>query len=176
VLYTFVRTLQNILTAGLFHSVFRLEGRPTAIQPTVVTYWMCDDSYKKSSISKNVNRTLIFVFLLWGKIQLWNDDRKSEKGAKKIFHCWATTGKHLFNATKTSSRINSTRFTALNLPYVYDHVTKLCRQQAEVIQNHENEHVCRIEQDEARHRRHMRFKLGGGQAYDRSSDQDAVVA
>jgi hypothetical protein len=30
--------------------------------------------------------------------------------------------------------------TAFNLPYVYDYVIKLCRQQAEVI-NHENEHV-----------------------------------
>jgi hypothetical protein len=31
--------------------------------------------------------------------------------------------------------------TAFNLPYVYDYITKLWRQQAEVIQNHENEHV-----------------------------------
>jgi hypothetical protein len=31
--------------------------------------------------------------------------------------------------------------TAFNLPYVYDYITKLCRQQAEVIQNNKNEHV-----------------------------------
>jgi hypothetical protein len=31
--------------------------------------------------------------------------------------------------------------TAFNLPYVYDCITKLCRKQAEVIQNHDNEHV-----------------------------------
>jgi hypothetical protein len=31
---------------------------------------------------------------------------------------------------------------AFNLPYVYDYITKLCRQQAEVIQNHENDYVC----------------------------------
>jgi hypothetical protein len=31
--------------------------------------------------------------------------------------------------------------TAFNLPHVFDYITKLCRQQAEVIQNHENEHV-----------------------------------
>jgi hypothetical protein len=31
--------------------------------------------------------------------------------------------------------------TAFNLPYVYDYITKLCRKQAEVIRNHENEHV-----------------------------------
>jgi hypothetical protein len=34
--------------------------------------------------------------------------------------------------------------------YVYDYITKLCREQAEVIQNHENEHVCSIGRDEAR--------------------------
>jgi hypothetical protein len=36
-----------------------------------------------------------------------------------------------------------------NLPYVYDYITKLFRQQAEVIQNHENEHVCGIGRDKA---------------------------
>jgi hypothetical protein len=30
---------------------------------------------------------------------------------------------------------------ALQIPYVYDYITKLCRQQAEVIQDHENENV-----------------------------------
>jgi hypothetical protein len=52
---------------------------------------------------------------------------------------------------------NSPRFTpvrdlhtAFNLRYEYDYVTKLCRQQAEVIQTHENEHVHRIGQGEAR--------------------------
>jgi hypothetical protein len=44
---------------------------------------------------------------------------------------------------------NSPRFTlvrdlhaAFTLPYVYDYITKLCRQQAEVIKNYENEHAC----------------------------------
>jgi hypothetical protein len=32
-------------------------------------------------------------------------------------------------------------YTAFNLTYVYDYITNLCRQQAEVIQNQENEHV-----------------------------------
>jgi hypothetical protein len=31
-----------------------------------------------------------------------------------------------------------------NLLYVYNYITKLCRQQAEAIQNHENEHIRRI--------------------------------
>jgi hypothetical protein len=60
--------------------------------------------------------------------------------------------------------------TALSLPYVYDCIIKLCRKQAEVIRNHENEHVCDIGQGEARHRKYKRLKLGGGQAYGGSSD------
>jgi hypothetical protein len=28
-----------------------------------------------------------------------------------------------------------------NIPYIYDYITKLCRKQAEVIQNHENANV-----------------------------------
>jgi hypothetical protein len=49
-------------------------------------------------------------------------------------------------------------------------ITKLCRQQEEIIQNHQNEHVPSIRQDEDRHRSYKRLKLGGGQAYDHSSD------
>jgi hypothetical protein len=60
--------------------------------------------------------------------------------------------------------------TAINLSYVHDYITKLCRQQAEVIQNHENEHVGGIGQGETRNRKYNRLKLGSGQAYDRSSD------
>jgi hypothetical protein len=48
--------------------------------------------------------------------------------------------------------------------------TKLCRRQADILQNHENEHVGSIGQDEARHRKYKRFKLGGGQTYYSSSD------
>jgi hypothetical protein len=46
----------------------------------------------------------------------------------------------------------------------------LCRKQAEVIKNHENEHVHCIGKGETRHRKYERLKLGGGQAYDPSSD------
>jgi hypothetical protein len=35
--------------------------------------------------------------------------------------------------------------------FVYDHITKLCKQQADVIQNHENANVHNIGQGEARH-------------------------
>jgi hypothetical protein len=39
-----------------------------------------------------------------------------------------------------------------------------------VLPNHGNEHVRNTGQGEARHRKYKRLKLGGGQAYDRSSD------
>jgi hypothetical protein len=59
---------------------------------------------------------------------------------------------------------------AFQIPYVYDYITKLCRQRAEVIQNYDNQNIRNIGQAEARHRTYKRLKLGGGQAYDRSSD------
>jgi hypothetical protein len=42
-------------------------------------------------------------------------------------------------------------------------MTKLCRQQAEVILNNDNENVRYIGQGEAQHRKYMRLKLGGDQ-------------
>jgi hypothetical protein len=59
---------------------------------------------------------------------------------------------------------------AFQMPFVYDYITTLCRQQAEVIQNHDNDNVRTIGQGEAHHRKYRSLKLGGGQAYDRSSD------
>jgi hypothetical protein len=59
---------------------------------------------------------------------------------------------------------------AFELPYVYDYITKLCSQQTEVIQNNEYENVRNIGQGEQRHRKYKGLKLGGGQAYDRSSE------
>jgi hypothetical protein len=60
--------------------------------------------------------------------------------------------------------------TTFILPYVYDYITKLCRQQAEVIKMHENDNVPSIGPGVARHRKCRKLKLGGGQAYDGSSD------
>jgi hypothetical protein len=59
---------------------------------------------------------------------------------------------------------------AFEIPYVYDYISKLSRQQAEVTQNHVNPNVRNIGQGEAQHRKYKRLKLGGGQAYDRSSN------
>jgi hypothetical protein len=47
---------------------------------------------------------------------------------------------------------------------------------SKVIQNHENENVRNTGQGEPGHRKCMRLKLRGGQAYYRSSDYTAVVA
>jgi hypothetical protein len=59
---------------------------------------------------------------------------------------------------------------AFHMPYFYDYITESCRQQAEVIQNHENENVRYIGQGEARHRKYKWLQLGGGRVYDCSSD------
>jgi predicted NodU family carbamoyl transferase len=66
--------------------------------------------------------------------------------------------------------------TAFKLPYVYDYIIKLCRQQAKVLQNHDDEHVLSIGQGGVRKRKYKRLKLAGGQAYNRSSNKAAVVA
>jgi hypothetical protein len=53
---------------------------------------------------------------------------------------------------------------SLQIPYVYDYITKLCRQRAQVIQHHANIHVPNIVQGEPRHRKYKRLELGGGRA------------
>jgi hypothetical protein len=61
---------------------------------------------------------------------------------------------------------------SFKIPYVYDYITKLCRQQAEVIQNYDKENVRNIGQGEARHRKYKRLKLGGSQTYTYSHSSD----
>jgi hypothetical protein len=51
---------------------------------------------------------------------------------------------------------------AFQIPYDYDYITKLCRKQAKVIQNHENENVRYIGQSEAQYRKYKWLKFGGG--------------
>jgi hypothetical protein len=55
---------------------------------------------------------------------------------------------------------------AFRILYIYNYITKSCRQQAEVIQNHENENVRYIGQGEAPHRKYKGLKLGGRHVYD----------
>jgi hypothetical protein len=63
-------------------------------------------------------------------------------------------------------KVSGSLITALSLPSIYDYKLKLCRNQAEVAQNHDNGHVRSIEQSEARHRTYKRLKRGNGQSYD----------
>jgi hypothetical protein len=58
----------------------------------------------------------------------------------------------------------------LQVPYVIEFITKVCKQQVKLIQHHENIHICNTGQGEAQHRKCKRLKLGGGQAYDRLTD------
>jgi hypothetical protein len=58
---------------------------------------------------------------------------------------------------------------AFKILYLYDYIPKLCRRQAEVILIHEKPHVRAVGQGEPRHRKYKTLKLGGRQAYDRSS-------
>jgi hypothetical protein len=46
---------------------------------------------------------------------------------------------------------------AFQIPYVYDYIRKLCRRQAEIVHNHENENVRNIGQGETPHREHKRL-------------------
>jgi hypothetical protein len=65
------------------------------------------------------------------------------------------------------STLTSDLRVSFKIPYLYDFVTKPSRQQAEVIQNHENVNVRDIGQGEAQHRNYKRLSLGD-QTFDRS--------
>jgi hypothetical protein len=56
-------------------------------------------------------------------------------------------------------------FSVWSVQRLYNRVTTV----AEAIQTHDNENVRTIGLGEANHRKYKRLKLGGGQAYDRSS-------
>jgi hypothetical protein len=57
---------------------------------------------------------------------------------------------------------------AFKVPYLYDFVTKLCREQATVILNHKNVNIRNFGHGETRHRKYEGIKLYGGQAYART--------
>jgi len=59
---------------------------------------------------------------------------------------------------------------AFNISYVYDFFTQeICREYADVIQNHENVNILKMGQSETQHRKCKALKLCGGQSYDCSS-------
>jgi hypothetical protein len=51
---------------------------------------------------------------------------------------------------------------AFKLPHLYDYITKLCKKQAEVIQNNENASVRNTGQGKAQHRKYNGLKIGTG--------------
>jgi len=63
---------------------------------------------------------------------------------------------------------------AFQIPYVYDYITKIRRNQAEAKQTRDNVNVRNTGKSDAQHRKYKRLKLGGGQAYGRSSVKGAV--
>jgi hypothetical protein len=112
------------------------------------------NSFSSQRISKQQLKVLLETVFIFGRCQGYSLQNKVPR----------TTG-------------NFSRFTmfpdlhtTFKLPNVHNYVTKVCRQQADVVENYENEHVRRVGQGEARHRKYKKLKLGGGQAYDRSSD------
>jgi hypothetical protein len=58
---------------------------------------------------------------------------------------------------------------AFHVSYVYDYIRNLCRRQAEIIHDHENEHVRNIGQGETRQIKYKKRQLGGGHLYDCSN-------
>ena len=102
------------------------------------------------------------------------DDRRRDGGTNSTLRT-KEQGKHL-TLNEHDDDVNYSRRTptrdlhmVFEIPYIYDFITKLCRRQAEVIQNHDNENVPNTGQDGAQHRNYKRLRLGRGQAYDRSS-------
>jgi len=59
---------------------------------------------------------------------------------------------------------------AFKIPYIYDFITQLCKEQAEVIQNHKTANFSNTGQGKVMHRKYKMLKVGSGEAYDRSSD------
>jgi hypothetical protein len=66
---------------------------------------------------------------------------------------------------------------AFQVTHTYDYMTKLCRQQAEVIRNQKMQMFATSEEEKP-DQENIRglLKIGGGQGYDRSRGRAAVVA
>jgi hypothetical protein len=89
----------------------------------------------KLTLHKALNRSVMtYAFLAW-EFAADTHLMKLQRLQNKFLH---SIGKFPRN---TSIRDMHMPF---QLPYVYDYITKLCRQQAQVIKNHEDMHVCNI--------------------------------
>jgi hypothetical protein len=140
------------------------EGRSQGLQNIIRLYSL----FKSERLSANIKLTLhkapirsvmTYVCSSW-KFTAENHLLKLQRLRNKVLH---TIGSFPRSTSIRDMHV------AFQIPYVYDYITKSCRQQAEVIQKHKNENVRYIGQGEARHRKYKRLKLGGGHVYDSSS-------
>jgi hypothetical protein len=60
--------------------------------------------------------------------------------------------------------------TAFKMPHVYDYIKIMQATKRSHTKNHDNKNIRNIGQGEAGHTKYKRLKLGGGQAYVRSSN------
>jgi hypothetical protein len=121
--------------------------------------------FKSERLSTNIKLTLhkaLIRSLLTSACPTW--EFVTETHLLKLQHLQ----NKVFHTIGNLPRCTSVRdmHVAFQIPYVYNYITKLCRRQAEIIHNHENENVRSIGQGKTPHRKH---KLGGGQLYNCSS-------
>jgi hypothetical protein len=151
----------------------------TAMTTSKLLFILCHSSAIWLEGLKNITETFIRLAGLWVQNRTQDSSIRSRNNNQyfPLPHlCSRTTRRErvpsqlvLFNTASSYPLVPIIRVTVIptRSSFLYN---KLCRQQTEVIQNHDNENVRSIGQDEARHRKYKLLKLGGGQAYDRSSD------
>jgi hypothetical protein len=80
-----------------------------------------------------------------------------------------TTGKFLRNTLIRDMHMT------FQIPYLYDYMTKFCRQQARIIQNYDHLYNGNTGQGQAPYRKYKKLKLGDNQVYDRSNGSTAIL-
>jgi hypothetical protein len=139
-------------------------------------------------IEAKVFRTLIRVYSIFRSERLIVNIKETPHKAlirvmTYVYTAWEfAADTHLLKLKRLQNRVlrttgKSLRCTSVrklhmlfHVPYIYDYIIKLSRQQTEVIRNHENANVRDIRKGNPRQRKYTRFELGGREPYDRSSD------
>jgi hypothetical protein len=116
-----------------------------AFRAFIRTYFL----FKREHLSANIKLTLYKALIMTYASPAW------EFAANTHLLKLQRLKNKVLRATGNSPRRTPVRelHEAFNIPYNYDYITKLCRRQAAVIQNHENVNVHNIGQGEARHRK-----------------------
>jgi hypothetical protein len=93
---------------------------------------------------------------------------KSLQRLRHLFNEVAMTENKVIHTTGnfTGNTLIRNMHNAVQIPYTYNDITNLSRQQAQVFHNHENSYIRNTGQGKAQHRKYKRIKLGGSQAYD----------